>query len=219
MYLINDTYFIDYTDIPNVDEPDTKAAAQLERRIDEMGRLFVLEALGATLKTELDGYLVNGLLPVVPDAPAIDPVPVKWRNLVTGCTYTVDGIDKVWKGLLWQEGTFKGSLMADFVYHSWLEMKVSYMSGVGEVKSKAKNSDNVNSTQRLVTVWNRFVEANQGEWDNRYDAHYWSIDWRSYNWSYRTDGTVSLIQFLTDKATDYPDARLKTYEIANQLGL
>lgn len=213
MYIIDDTYFIKELNIPNskeINAYDTGGDDPLDQWIDQYARLLLQNALGTTLFNDLNtnvnasGAYVSGV--------------VKWDNLVNGVIYTKNGVEYEWKGLSFTEGTFKGSLMAYFVYCKWLEFQLSRMSGVGEVKGNAANSVNVNSTQRYVTLWNTFFEAYQGEYCNTNTLYIKNgVPFMDYFGS--NDTYVSLITFLSHNEVDYPDAQLKLYKPLNSFGL
>ena len=212
-YLIDETYFQRELFVPNADDQDRSAYKDLQEFIDDKARLCLKEVLGYTLFKDLDANITNGNL----DSGA----PQKWLDLVNGKEYTKDGYTYYWQGLLIQEGAFKKSLLANFTFYHWLYYNQSRMSGVGEVVLNAKNAINVNSTQRLVSVWNEFVEMYQGKQTKYTYSEYRRngikvIDWIGNN---TNDYYASLIMFLSDNEEDYPDAPLKMYNAINQFGL
>lgn len=201
MYIIDDTYFQKELNVPNVNEMDSDTLTSLNISIDRYVRQFLQDALGYALFTELDSYITDGVL----DSGA----PQKWR-------YLVNGKDQ-WKGLKFEEGTYKGSILAKYVFYFWLKDAVSLLTGTGEKTITATDALAVNSTQRLTNVWNDFVVDNQGlfipcKWYYGYTDYY-------YNWNCGNDLNYSLIRFLSDNSEDYPGANKKVYEIKNQLGL
>lgn len=213
MYLIDASYFIREIHIPNVNESNTDSGVNLDYFIDEKVRLLLsTKALGSVLFTEFNGYVVNGVLP--------NTAPQKWKDLVNGKTYTKDGETYVWEGLLQTKGTFKKSLLAYYTYYYWLMDSVSLMGGIGEVRGEAKNAVNVNSTQRLTTIWNEFVRMYQGENTcfNGVKYLYNGVPITDY-YNQNSGNYVSLLQYLKDNETDYPDATLEMFEFKNQLGL
>jgi len=134
MYIIDDTYFnATKRNIPNLDEADSKSFAELELLIDEKCRLLLLSFLTAEQFQELDSYLVDGIFPEPPIG-----IPQKWIDLVNGTTYYKNDVELIWTGLIYKKGTYKGSLLADYVYYYWLTENVSYMTGVGDAKSNPK---------------------------------------------------------------------------------
>ena len=114
-YLIDETYFQRELFVPNADDTDRSAYTELQEFIDNKSRLLLKEVLGYTLFKDLDQNITNGIL----DAGA----PQKWLNLVNGVEYVKDGYTYYWEGLLVQEGAFKKSLLANFVFYHWLYYK------------------------------------------------------------------------------------------------
>jgi len=223
-YLIDDTFFIGKIEVSNLDEANSKSLTALNRIIDEKCRLLLLSALGLVNFQAMDSLLVNGKLPAVPESPDVDPVPPKWRNLITGCNYTVNDVTKRWKGLYFIEGTYKGSVLANYCFPFYLEENVSYQSGVGEVKAEAKNARGVNSTQKYTTVWNEFLNMYQGSDCSRRVGNVYHIGIPQYEGYYvgyfgNNNNDVSLLQFLSENASDYPDCELYVYDVKNQLGI
>lgn len=217
MYIIDGTYFKSLNrEIPNLDEADSRSFSELERIIDEKCRLLLLDFLSVEQFQELDGYLVNGMFPT--DTTGI---PQKWIDLVIGVNYEVNDVNLVWNGLAYSKGTYKGSLLADYVYSFWLEGMASYMTGVGDAKANPKGANLVNPTQRYVTTWNKFVEQYQSDVCKNYYQPNFSFVWGlNYPWSFAyRNSEVSLLQFLSDKNDDYPNDNRKIFEVKNQLGL
>lgn len=217
-YLIDETYFQRELYVPNADELNSGALNELTEFIDDKARLCLKYALGYELFNDLDSNITDGVLDV--------GAPAKWLNLVNGVEYTKDGETFKWDGLISTEGAFKKSLLANFTFYYWLEYNQSKMSGVGEVVVNAKNAINVNSTQRLVKVWNEFVSMYQGSDYNSYygipqPSIYYKGNIRVTDWlgNCYNDNFVSFIQFLYDNDNDYPDATLKRYNKQNQLGI
>lgn len=206
MYLIDYTYFQGANrEIPNLDEADSKSFAELERLIDDKCRLFLHYFLTPEEVEEFDSYLVQGFFPEITTG-----IPQKWIDLVNGTTY--DGL--VWNGLLQQRGTSRNSLLADYVYHSWLESQASYMTGVGDAKGNPKGASLVNPTQRIVTVWNEFVKQYQG----CYNGYHTYNGILSYKDEFQKTEN-SLIKFITDHPEDFTKTDWCFFESKNQLGI
>lgn len=223
MYIIDDTYFkAPKREIANLNEADSKTFVELESLIDEKCRLLLLDFLTVEQAQELDSYLVNGMFPEVyqPDPLLPDYVPQKWIDLVKGSTYQSNDVELIWNGLAYSKGTYKGSLLADYVYSFWLESQVSYMTGVGDAKANPKGANLVNPTQRYVNTWNDFVKAYQVHTCGFFNNYGWyERDWYWIDMNYRNTNEVSLIQFLTDNEEVYQNNNRKFFEIKNQLGL
>src|SRR6478735_10613224 len=217
MYIIDDKYFQpSKREVPNLDEADSRAFAELELLIDEKCRLLILSFLTFEQFTELDSYLVDGILPTPPTG-----VPQKWIDLVNGVTYTKNGVELNWTGLIYTKGTYNGSLLADNVYYYWLTQNVSYMTGVGDAKGNPKGANLVNPTQRVVNVWNEFVRQYQSTLMGWYgwNSYSFNYSWYWMNIDFRQNQEVSLMQFLSDHDDDYPNPNRKFFEVQNQLGL
>jgi len=206
MYLINEANFTRELSIPNLTSSQSGNATELAYYGDEKPRLLLQMSLGNVLFSQLDSQVTSGVLNPLADQ--------KWKDLVNGVTY--DG--KVWKGLNYQEGSFKISLLAYYTYWNWVND--SYSSNF---QIQAKNADNINPTSTLVDVWNKFLEMYQG-------VNYNCIPRVSYvhgatfvdYFGNQNSNYVSLLQFLKDNPTNYPDAQLYTFDNlsnSNSLGL
>ncbi|MBC7652323.1 MAG: hypothetical protein H7101_11295 [Deinococcales bacterium] len=192
---------------------DNQNNAELTLCIDKYARQLLKNALGFVLFNDFDSQVTDGVL----NSGAVQ----KWIDLVNGAEYTKD--DKVykWQGLIYAEGLYKNSLLAKYVFYNWYKENVSTLSGIGEVNLQGANSVTVEPNQRLVTVWNSFLQEYQHRQNNNNNANvYLHNGTPVYDW-YRGNENdyVSLLHFLTDKATDYPDAPRKEYKLLNQFGL
>lgn len=202
MYIIDETYFIKDLAVPNVqpslDIPNNEMA--FEMYIDKYARQLLQNALGVVLFEQLDSQIENGSLKPTADQ--------KWKDLVNGKTYQKDGRDLKWKGLIYSEGIFKGSILANYTYYHWHLDQVSRMSGMGEVKGKAVNTAIVNSTERSVRVWNQFIIMYQG-FRSMGDGCHFSIKNGVPFYDYfggSNSQFVDLLTFLSDHESDYPNA-------------
>ena len=214
MYIIDDTYFQGEIEVPNIAEADSKSLEELQRLIDEKCRLFMYDVLGDVLSAELDLLLQNGILPTTPVS--------KWTKLIYGENYDLDGKQLKWDGICSVMSTSKSSLLADYVYTFYLTESNTFLSGVGEMKGEARGAMMVNSTQRYVTIWNRFVKKYQSDLcGNIFDFRNYFLDYQFYYPRYERpiNKSVSLVQYLTDKADHFPSLSLPYFEIKNQLGL
>lgn len=204
MYIIDETYFQSDKAIPNSLELNSSVLNVLEQFIDVKSRLLLKNALGYELFNDLDSNITDGVI----DALA----PQKWLDLVNGIEY-VKGMETLkWQGLIYTEGEKKSSLLADFVYYYWLENEAIKNTGVGLVTATSKNASNVNYGQTLSRHWNNFVIQYQG---NLIDYNTLMFDF----WHYRDNNYVSLLQFLQDNDTEYPNATLLLYNLKNEFGI
>ena len=213
MYIITPDYFQKQYTIPNIDEMDSKNTTVLEICIDQYVRVCLQNALGYNLWKELDLNITDGVL----DSGA----PQKWLDLVNGKTYTKDGKTFTWKGLIYTEGIYKGSLLVPFVYYHFLKENVSLLTGTGEKVLDASNAIGVNSTQRMVMSWNDFVNQYQGQWSfsNHVNRYYHDGVLVEDYFTGNNIEQVNLIQYLEDNQADYIDAHKRLYKVQNQLGL
>ena len=203
MYLIDETYFNKSIAIPNLNELGD-ALNDLESYIDEYVPLLLRECLGLELYSDFEA----------------NQNATKWSNLLNGVEYVKDGITYKWLGLLQTNGISKKSLLSNFVFYHWLTDKVSEVSQVGSKVTTIENTNSVSSINRLVKVWNEFINEYQGTCTHFPDIYYKGgiqvVDWFGTT---QQSNFVSLIQFLIDNETDYPNATLKRYQFKNTLGL
>jgi len=206
MYLINEANFTRELSIPNLTSSQSGNDNELGYYGDEKPRLLLQMCLGNVLFSQLDSQVTFGVLNTDADQ--------KWKDLVNGVEY--DG--KVWKGLNYQSGSFKISLLAYYTY--WFWVNDSYTSNF---QIQAKNADNINPTATMVDIWNKFLEMYQGT--NNYClpsvSYYRCATFVDY-YGNNNSNYVSLLQFLKDNPTNYPDPQLYTFENlsnSNSLGL
>jgi hypothetical protein len=197
MYIINDTYFQSpkYV-IPNLEESDSKAFAELERLIDDTCRLFLESILTDAEIVDFNSHLVGGMFPIVTTG-----IPEKWIDLVNG--------KGDWKGLIQINGLAKTSLLVDLVYYNWLVDNVSYMSGFGDAKANPKGADNVSPTQRMVNTWNDFLFLYQDFSTSNYQ-------YNGINSQETFSNSRSLLSFLK---LNFVEKNRPIYRYKNQLGL
>lgn len=206
MYLINEANFTREISVPNLTSSQSGNAENLTKYGDEKPRLLLQMALGSVLFTDLDSQVTNGVLDNDADQ--------KWKELVNGKEY--DG--KVWKGLNYDEGSFKVSLLAYFTYWNWLNDSLS-----SNLQVQVKNAENINDTNSLVNVWNTFIQMYQGGvYDFGKKVYIINgatfVDWYNGN----NSNYVNLLQFLQDNPTDYPSPQLYNFgnsSNSNSLGL
>lgn len=186
-YIITNSDFKLEYEVKLSQDMNSRATVELDGYIDKYAKELVCHLLGVVNYNDLNGYLVDGVLPS-PPASVVDPVPLKWRNLVEGCEYEKNGIKYIWRGL--------SNVLVPYVYYHYIDAKKSYLSGVGEAKAKAKNANSLNPTQSLVTTWNSFVNAYQCV----------------------PHPFVSLLTFVEDNREDYEGYCHHHFRYDNQLG-
>ena len=207
MYLINEANFTRELSVPNLISSQSGNAVELNYYADEKPRLLLQMCLGNVLFSQLNSQITNGVLNANADQ--------KWKYLVNGKVYD----DKVWKGLNYQEGSFKISLLAYFTFWNWLND-----SNSNNYQTQVKNAENINPTSTMVNIWNRFLEMYQGLNNKICPVTHFinGVTFVDYYQGGTNSNYVSLLQFLKDNSTDYPDAQLYTFENlsnSNSLGL
>lgn len=221
MYIIDTSYFIREIKVAGLQELRSEEVDNLDLFIDEKARLLLHEALGFNLFNEFDSQVVNGKLRTS------TPPDERWSNLVNGVTYTIGDEQLRWQGLTCIQGAFKKSVIAYFAFCSFLEDHVSQLTTMGEVRGNSKNASKVNSGQRYVKIWNKFIDMYQGDYSGCHQGiitpnFFVRRGVPFYDYSYgsvQSSGFVSLLRFLSDNNEDYPDASLKLYDYRNQLGV
>lgn len=190
-------YLLGEYEIPNVkdisaepvDAPSVKS--ELEVFIDRCERDVLLDAFGPTLYNQLK--TANDDLPNAAQ---------KWKDLVDGADYTLDGKTYRWDGL---KGYEKNSLLAAYVFCKYLKNDDGRYTTVGIVKNKAKNANVVSPMRKYLTAWNNFLNLYQDDC--------------------KTNTVRSLWQFLNDynkkDASNFPDFDdyFKFYKNLNPMGI
>lgn len=209
MYLIDVSYFIKNLHVPNTEEPTSDAYNELEVSIDRYVRQFLQLTLGRELFFELDSHVIDGELNS--SAPQI------WLNLVNGCNYTNNGINYTWKGLMYQEGLFKGSILAYYVYCNHFQNTAN--SVLGQVAIDPKNGVVINPTSHLVNICNEFIEMYQGSCSSSTKTTFYDdVIFEDY-FQNKTNGYVSYLQFLRDNKTDYSNFKSNVINFVNNFGI
>lgn len=209
MLYIDKTYFTKQLSVSNTEEPTSDATTELNSSIDRYVSQFLKLTLGNVLFSELKSYTTDGELNI--------SAPQKWKNLINGCNYIIDGTTYTWQGLRYTDGAFKVSMLANYVYVNQFNTNIN--SQLGQVLVEGKNSNVIDSTPHLVSIWNEFVEMYQGSYDCNPQQHYRNgvlfVDY----YGNRQSGYVSYLQFLLDNKTDYPTATAGSIEYKNSLGI
>ena len=131
MKIIDLSYFVNEREIPNLSDNATLVSnnAKLEQLVDKYEFEFIFMALGFTLGNEFI------------EALELESLPEKWEKFLNG--------DGTWKGLKKTYGTYKNSLIADYVYCSWMYDN--------EVDATAKGGDFKHSNWDLIVrAWQSF---------------------------------------------------------------
>ena len=205
MYLIDASYFQRELSIPNINELQSDTGSELTLYIDNKVRSILRDILGYELFNDLDSNITAGVL----DGGA----PQKWLDFING-----NGTDYL--GLMFSDGVYKVSLLANYVFYYYLNDNVSQYTATGEKVSQAVNAQNHVSTQRMVTAWNDFVTLYQGKdaGDYYFRGYVNGVLFRDY-FGGSENAFKSVYQYLTENRSDFPTATLPTFKHINSLGL
>lgn len=186
--------------------------SDLDVFIDKYERDLLLNALGTTLYDGLISQFTNGVLKT--DAPQ------KWKDLIDGTNYTINGKTHRWDGL---RGYAKQSLLAFYVFCKYMRNNEYTYTTTGVVQNTAKNADNVSGTTKYVKAWQSFMEQYQDELSSEPRIIFNSMGAIGLDYSGRSNVKVSLYQFLLDANelddTAFPEFEFKFYENENSWGI
>lgn len=209
MYLITKEYFIKKINVPNIEEHNSNEALELEISIDKYSRLFMQNILNNVLFSDLETYIIDGVLE--------NTAPQKWLNLVNGCDYVKDGKTYTWKGLVTEEGLYKDSIIAYFVYLNHYQSTIN--TNLGQIVLEAKNALNQNPSEHLVSIYNDFVTQYQGKSCYEPKTYYVNGLYVEDYYTNSNSGYVSLLTFLKDNDQDYEGYAARPLEFKNRFGL
>lgn len=207
--IINASYFtLPPLSIPNAVElpnnsgrtyaPKTGVQAYIDRYEAEL----LINALGQEQYEELLDQFEEGVLK--PDAEQ------KWVDLVNG--------RDDWKGLRYQIGTYKISLIANYVFYQYLSNTELFYAVTGLTRPDVANAISISANVTLVTQWNDFVRLYQGSRCTTASSIIYPINGYPYYDGINTIGE-SLLGFLSKYPELYSTEFFKVYEFKNRHGL
>ncbi|QQV90715.1 structural protein [Polaribacter phage Danklef_5] len=164
----NGSIFIDNTSSIHPNSEELGLGAKLESFIQEYEPDVLIKCLGYSLYKEFmdqfsEDYTLN------------ESAHQKWKDLLNGKEYQVNGISYSWRGLIYEEGGFDKSLISFYVYSKYIKRD---FLGVGIQSEKTKETI-PNPSIIYIEAYNEFVNLTvKGK-----------------------NGLVSLYQFLTDMNT------------------
>lgn len=219
--LINQTYFIGDLFVPNTGANTSAVVSgnkDFDYYIDQYEPEILIRGLGIQLYKEL---LSN--VDTDPESPTYgDLLPgadQKWSNLLEGTDYG----DKTWRGLRFEAGTKKMSLMAYYVYYKYWEKRYYQRSTLGVIQADMENGDNIGPSFTMEDAWRTMHEwygtgskCSCAPWDFQYIRRipgYFSKS-REYKATY-----VDMFTFLHDNSADYANWRFTHLENKNRFGL
>lgn len=90
----------------------------------------------------------------------------KWKDLFSGKEYKVDGVDVIWRGLVFTEGGLKRSLLAHYTYYCFMKHDISHHGSVGLMIEKAKNSKRADYAPKTTLAYRTFLSMVNGDLDS-----------------------------------------------------
>jgi hypothetical protein len=196
MSLVERSYFVDELLIANSQDlaPNSNLLGNtkvLNSLIDKYERLALIETLGYDLYSELQTNLE--LFEGAEYQTVKESADQKWKDLVNGCDIEIDDFKYRFDGL-----KPRGTFLADYIYCKFMLNDAKNHTGVGMVSSESNNATKVNSTQKIVEVWNGMVDKIM---DNP------------------SQSILSLYFYLNYKTYDFPKWKPSQIDYINQIGL
>ena len=122
----------------------------------------------------------------------------RWKDLLNGTTYEMDGVTYSFRGLRFSDpglqGEYLQSLIAYYVYTIYVDTEEIKHTGLTFTKEQAKNAMVISGRSRHATAFNRFYRLALADDET---------------------GERSLYQFLKDHEENYPEW-IMTYEFTKQ---
>ena len=141
-----------------------------------------------------------------------DEADQKWKDLLEGASYEVDGQTLYWEGIK------PTKLIARYVFFHFIQNQT--YSGVGIVQENTKNAETMSVVPKAIRAWRNFYASAVGNnvlpkvYEN---THGVGIDWMSI-----TSAKRSLYQFIADKNREtetYPSWEPYLFENMNEFGI
>ena len=209
MYLIDKTYFRNKLQISGLYDGNNGIETKLNDYISIYVIDFLQKLLGVDFE-ELNTNIVSGVLE--PTAPQ------RWLDLINGKTYTKDGKDYVWKGLLYQNGSVKLSILANVVYCNLIH---DLVTGNGQISVDVKSSRMLVPRKNYIEVWNEIANQFNQSVDLQPKISFINgVRFTDYYGGLSDNGYRTLTDFLIDFEEDYPNVNICLgYEIINSFDL
>lgn len=210
MYLIDNTYFKNKYQIDGILESANGVSSKLDAYIDNCVVEFLQTLLGAVDFEDLNSNIENGVLD--------ENAPQRWLDFVNGTTYTKNGKDYVWKGLIYTNGSVKRSLLTNYVYCQIIaDLETNNGTAVIETKNVVKSV----MRSQFVTIWNELAEQ-FNSFCNQSTATVTYIDgvpFYDYYGNTEDNGYVTMATFLKDHEEDYANVNLTFVQPQNRFDL
>jgi hypothetical protein len=209
MYLIDKTYFRNKLQIDGLYESNTG----IETKLNDYISIYVTDFLQKLLGVDFEELKAN-----ITDGALNDDAPQKWLDLVNGKTYQKNGKDYIWKGLIYQSGSVKLSILTNVVYCNLIH---DLVTGNGQISIDVKSSKMLVPRKNFIEVWNEISEQlNQSYWNEPTISYRNSVKFTDYFGNKTDNGYVTLADFLIDFEIDYPNFNVCLgYETQNSFDL
>lgn len=160
--IISGSYFKSIIDVPNAENihPNSELLgqkAELDNLIMQYEPDILIKTLGYHLYREFQSNLevVQGAT-IQTVKPSADQ---KWKDLMSGKEYQIDGVWVKWPGIVHMEGTLKISFIANWVYLKLLENESSgKLTDVGLVSLEAKGGTKLSVRGKQILCYRIFYE-------------------------------------------------------------
>ena len=209
MYLIDKSYFRNKLQIDGLYESNNG----IETKLNDYISIYVTDFLQKLLGVDFEELKAN-----ITDGALNDDAPQKWLDLVNGKTYTKDGKDYIWKGLIYQNGSVKLSILTNVIYCNLIH---DLVTGNGQISIDVKSSKMLVPRKNFIEVWNEISEQlNQSYWKEPTISYKNGVKFTDYFGSKTDNGYVTLADFLIDFESDYPNFNVCLgYETKNSFDL
>ena len=209
MYLIDKTYFRNKLQINGLYDGNNG----LETKLDDYISIYVIDFLQKLLGVDFEELKAN-----ITDGVLDTGAPQKWLDLINGKTYTKDGKTYIWKGLLYQNGSVKLSILANVVYCNLIH---DLVTGNGQISVDVKSSRMLLPRKNYIEVWNEIANQFNQSVDLQPKISFINgVRFTDYYGGLSDNGYRTLSDFLIDFEEDYQNVNLCLgYEIINSFDL
>ena len=209
MYLIDKTYFRNKLQISGLYDGNNG----IETKLDDYISIYVIDFLQKLLGVDFEDLKAN-----ITDGVLDTGAPQKWLDLINGKTYTKDGKTYIWKGLLYQNGSVKLSILANVVYCNLIH---DLVTGNGQISVDVKSSRMLVPRKNYVEVWNEIANQFNQSVDLQPKISFINgVRFTDYYGGLSDNGYRTLSDFLIDFEDDYPNVNICLgYEIINSFDL
>lgn len=209
MYLIDKTYFRNKLQISGLYDSNNG----IETKLDDYISIYVIDFLQKLLGVDFEDLKAN-----ITDGVLASGAPQKWLDLVNGKTYTKDGKTYIWRGLLYQNGSVKLSILANVVYCSLMH---DLATGNGQISVDVKSSRMLVPRKNYVEVWNEIANQFNQSVDLQPKISFINgVKFTDYYGGISDNGYRTLTDFLIDFEENYPNVNIYLgYEIINSFDL